>query len=110
MLAKKYHLPTSFFTSLKQKRKISVSGDVFCVSIFDSPNTFSRFAVIISTKVSKKSTVRNKIKRILFEYFRTRKKFEIIGKDFVFYVNTKIISFLKSEVEEKLDDFFKKIK
>ena len=109
MLAKKYHLPSSFFSSFTKKRKNSFSEDVFYVLIFPSENNFSRFAVVASVKNFKKASERNKLRRTVFDFLREKKKFEIGKKDFVFNLNPEIISLGKNDIYKELERFFNKI-
>lgn len=66
MLAKKYRLPIQNFAGKSGKTAKSPN---FSVKKFENLR-FSRFGVIISKKVSKKSTERNRIKREIFNFLR----------------------------------------
>lgn len=71
------------------------------------PNNFeySRFGVVISKKVSASAVIRNKIKRIIFDFIRLNKYYLKPGRDILFTVQFQI---KKSEevnkniIEEKL--------
>lgn len=66
MLAKKYRLPIQEFVKKSGK---SYKSRYFLLKIFRSSGAHSRFGVVISKKVSAKATVRNKIKRSIFDFF-----------------------------------------
>ena len=65
------------------KKGKGYSGDFLFLKIFKNNFSINRFGFIISQKVSKKSTIRNKIKRRLREIIKTnlpkiKKGFDII--------------------------------
>lgn len=66
MLAKKYRLTgRRNFELIKEKGKL-VQSPIFGVSYFKRDDLLpSRFGFIVSTKISKKATVRNKVRRQL---------------------------------------------
>lgn len=66
MLAKKYRLPIQEFVKKSGK---SYKSRYFLLKIFRSSSAHSRFGVVISKKISAKATVRNKIKRSIFDFF-----------------------------------------
>lgn len=66
MLAKKYRLPIQDFV---KKSGRSYKSRYFLLKVFRSGGVHSRFGVVISKKVSAKATVRNKIKRSIFDFF-----------------------------------------
>ena len=76
------------------------------------PNGFSqsRFAFVISTKVSKKSTIRNRIKRQLREIIRLNKQKIKPGFDLVISASAKSIGKEYSELESELAELLDKAK
>jgi len=68
------------------------------------PNTLgqSRFAFVISTKVSKKSTIRNRLKRQLREIIRLNKLKIKSGFDLVISTNTKALGRDYKELEDEV--------
>lgn len=64
MLAKKYRLPIQ---SVLNKSGRSFKGRCFLFKVFPSKMDFNRFGVIISKKVAKRATERNRLKRIVFD-------------------------------------------
>ena len=110
MIAKKYKLPTSFFQNIASKRIKSLllkDFGLFSVKVYKSENNFSRFAVAVSLKVSKKSVERNRLRRIFFDFFRKRKLYEIKERDFVFFVKKNSENKKNLEVEKELEILFK---
>ena len=67
MIAKQYKLPIQNF--LRKSGKSSKSR-FFLLKTFKTDNDFSRFGAIISNKVAKKATERNKLRRQTFNFFR----------------------------------------
>ena len=70
MLSKKYRLPIQNFVG---KKGVSGRSRYFLLKIFPGVQKFSRFGIIISSKVSKKSVDRNRIKRQIFNFMRETK-------------------------------------
>lgn len=74
MLAKKYKLPIQDFVGRSGK---IVRGPYFFLKIFPAKNASdsaaieaSRFGIVISKKVASRATERNRIKRIIFDFFQ----------------------------------------
>lgn len=106
MLAKKYKLPVKEF--LDKKPRISGRTKFFLVRILLNNLKFSRFGVVISKKVSPSAVVRNKIKRIIFDFVRVNKLHLKLGKDILL---TAIFQIKKGEEvdKNKVEDNLKKI-
>ena len=82
MLPKKFRI-----TKTKEIDKVFKLGkssfdSVLGVKMFTSENNISRFVVVVSTKVSKKAVIRNKIKRRLHEIVRSQLPKIKVGFDF----------------------------
>src|SRR3989344_4641880 len=74
MLAKKFRLPIQDFT---KERGASTKTPYFLLKIFKKETVkgaFSRFGVVIGGRVSKKATERNKIKRVILDFFRIHRE------------------------------------
>lgn len=67
MLAKKFKLPIQ--TAVGKKGKV-LKTPFFLVKIFSSALDFSRFGVVVSSKISKKATERNRLKRRVYDFLR----------------------------------------
>lgn len=91
-LGKTYHCPL-FKLSVAQKK---VSG---------SP----RFGFVISTKIDKRATVRNRIKRLLREAVRANLAKVPDGFDLVFIVRPKIVGKSYEEVRLEVDQILSKV-
>jgi ribonuclease P protein component len=74
----------------------------------DSNNTDSRFGFIVSTKISKKAVVRNKIKRIIAESIRKRLPNIKKGQDIVFLIKPNVIKITKKELENEVHEIITK--
>lgn len=106
MLSKKFRLPIQEFFN-KKSIKAAKNG-IFLVKIFSSPLKFNRFGIVIGKKAAKKSTARNKIKRIIFAFFEKLIKNES-GADFVVIVGSGTDKLTKEEINLQLKEVFKKI-
>ncbi|MDD5430985.1 MAG: ribonuclease P protein component [Candidatus Pacebacteria bacterium] len=96
MLAKKYRLPIQ--TVLGKGGKANKSR-YFLLKVFLNDFPFNRFGVIISKKVAKNSSDRNRIKRLIFNNLQKSVKSEKSGgKDFLIIVSPQIMSADKEEV------------
>ena len=101
MLAKKFRLPIQDW--LKQRKRITTrKSDFFIIKKSDNNLAFSRFGVVISKKVSKSAVKRNKIKRIIFDFIRLNKLYEITGNDVVINVLPPAAKLKKEEIEKEL--------
>jgi len=91
-LGKSYHCP--FFKLSLAPRKIA------------GP---SRFGFVISTKIDKRATVRNRIKRLLREAMRERLEKVPGGFDLVFIVRPKMVGKTHEEICAAVDQVLSKI-
>ncbi len=66
MIAKKYKLPIQLFPA---KRGKLFKNAYFQVKIFSAEKAWSRFGVTISTKTAPKATERNRLKRLVYDFF-----------------------------------------
>lgn len=105
MLLKKYRLDTDFFKSNENKRNSKILfSNLFTLKKYKSDKPFSRFSVVVSAKISKKATVRNKIKRIVYEFIREKNFYIIPKNNFVFIAKKEI---KKSTPKEIIQDLIK---
>ena len=113
MLAKKYKLTTAFFNknnSVAKNLLLSRQSSGFNLKVFDSPLDYSRFAVIASLSVFKKTTERNKYKRMIYDAIRKSGFYKIPKRNIVIYLKSEIIGKNPQEVEMIVSDFLKKLK
>lgn len=101
MLARKYHLPKSFFAKLPKKSN-QIDSEIFTVKEYNSDLSYSRFGVSISSKIISKAVLRNKIKRIIYDFVRRENIYKNSRKDFLFIIKSKISSASKVEIEKEL--------
>ncbi len=73
----------------------------FYLKYVDSKKTFFRYAVVVSSKVSKKATTRNKIRRQIKEIIRKHQKF-IPTVDFVVFVQKIALEKKFKEIEKEM--------
>ncbi len=113
MLAKKYKLTAAFFNKNDSAQKnllLSRQSNEFNLKVFNSPLNYSQFAVIAPLSVFKKTTERNKYKRIVYEAIRKLELYKIPQKNVVIYLKSAIIGKKSQEMEMIVSDIFKKIK
>ena len=101
MLPRQYRL-----TKDQDFKRVNSLGRPFFSSKFKikvTPNTlkFSRFAVITSTKLSKKATVRNRSRRQVNEILRLNQDKIVAGKDIVVWVKTPALASTYQELESE---------
>lgn len=70
----------------------------------------ARFAFIISTKVDKRATVRNRMRRVLSESVRHQMSSLPIPLDGIFIGSKSLIGLSQAQVEERVVDVFSKVK
>lgn len=92
------HLGRSFFSSYFRFKYLKNNFD------------FSRFAVVISTKVSKKATVRNRLRRQLSEIIRLNQSKIKPGYDIIISVSTAALGRKYEDLEKNLLALFTKAK
>ncbi|MEE8131712.1 MAG: ribonuclease P protein component [Candidatus Paceibacterota bacterium] len=106
MLPKKYRLSIQKF--LKNNHQKVVRSKYFAIKFKSNNLSFSRFGIVISNKVSKSAVKRNKIKRIIFDFFRLKEYYLKLktGKDVLIIVSTQVNKLTKVEIERELENVF----
>lgn len=105
MLSSKYRLKKKMnFARCEIDGKLiqSKSFGVEVLSRGDTEN--SCFGFIISTKISKKAVVRNKIKRIISDYLRVNLTKIKSGLDVVFLIKPVILKLSRQQIEKEVDE------
>ncbi len=106
MISKKNKLTSERLLSLKSGKPVkNVKNAYFSLKIFTSTGTNPRFSVIVSTKVDKRSVVRNHIKRIIFG-FLSAKLTEIPLYDYIFIVYPAAAKIDKEQLLRELEITF----
>lgn len=77
----------------------------FILKFVSAPNAVKRFTVIVSTKVSKKAVLRNRIKRVVREYIRLRMD-KFTPGDYALIVKPALAKTQSKEWREKLRQLF----
>lgn len=102
MLASKYRLKKKINFA-----RIEIDGSIyqsksFGMGIYDrKDNEPSRFGFIISTKISKKAVVRNRIKRIMSDVIRMNLDSIKSGYDILFLIKPSILRSEKEKLEKE---------
>jgi len=103
MLPKKQRLPIQ--RSIGKKAK-TFRGKTFSLKIFHPEAEFSRFGVVISSKVSKKATERNRIKRQIFNFCREAAP-RLPLADYLVIAAPPAAKLNKEEIEKELNELLK---
>lgn len=99
-----------------------IQSKSFGMGIYDRLNVYNRdeikndesnrkeshFGFIISTKISKKAVVRNRIKRIIAEVIRKRLREITRGLDVVFLIKPAAVKIDKEELEKEVNEIITK--
>jgi len=96
MLPKKYRLPSFQFASVKSHGQL-LQSPLFGVLVSPSPREASgevgpRFGFIVSTKISSKATVRNRLRRLLSAALLPLLPYLQPGHDYLVLAKTKLIN------------------
>ena len=109
MLSSKYRLKSkNLFARVEIDGKLT-QFKYFGLNIYNrDDNDPTRFGFIISTKISKRAVIRNRIKRIFSDYIRLN--FENIkkGKDVLFLIKPSIVKVDRNEIEKEINEAIKK--
>lgn len=96
------------FESVFKKGKAS-KGNFLFARYLENDLGFSRFAFIVSSKVSRKAVVRNKVRRVLSDI--SRAKLEELGPvDIILIADQKITAAPRDKIEQDLESIFRKIR
>lgn len=105
MLASKFRLKKRINFARCEIDGTLIQYPSFGVEIYDrKDNLNSRFGFIISTKISKKAVIRNKIKRIISEKIRMKLPDVKAGLDVVFLVKPSILRLEREEIEKEISN------
>lgn len=111
MLAKKYRITTSFFGANASGRKTILSSrqsNELNIKFFSSHLPYSRFAVVASLSVFKKSNERNKYRRAVYESIRRLGLNNEPEKDVVIYLKSDIKKIDVKEMDRLIEKILKK--
>ena len=109
MLAKTYRI-----TSDGDFKKIFSSGrnfggDVLMLKVMKTSRPVARFAFVVSTKISKRATVRNLIKRRMRAVVQKNISLFIVGVDVVVMAKVKAVGMSYVELEKGMMQMFGKV-
>lgn len=110
MLAKKYRLNKEIDINKVLKRGKNYFSPIFNLKILENNLSNSRFCIIISTKISKKSVVRNRAKRQLSNIIYNNLFNISQNHDFVILTKPAVTITKHQELERVLISLFKKAK
>ncbi len=101
MLAKKFHLPVQGASRLKS----SYRSRHFIFREKSNDLSFTRFGVLVSRKVHKLATRRNKIKRAVFNFIRLGKAHLKAGKDVLIIALPQAANLKDEDIQKELNEF-----
>lgn len=87
----------------------AVKGNFLFAKYLKNDLGFSRFAFIVSSKVSRKAVVRNKVRRMLSDISGARMK-EFGPVDITVIADKKVTEAPRDKIEQDLESVFRKIK
>ncbi len=108
MLSKANRLTKEADFKLLAKKGRPFYSSLFTIKLLKSKDTDSRFGVVISSKVSKKAVVRNKIKRRITEVIRLSMPKIKSGFDVMILVKSIVAEKSYQEIKEDIEKLFKK--
>ena len=109
MLPSKYRLKGKVNFARAEIDGRLIQSRSFGVEVFDrKDDDVSRFGFIISTRISKKAVVRNKIKRIISSYISQISKTLKKGQDVVFLIKPSIVKLTRDEIEKETNEIITK--
>jgi len=97
------------FENLFRKSK-TIAGKLIFFRVKKNALSSFRFCVVVSSKVSKKAVVRNKIKRRIKEIVKTSYPGLRSGFDIAIIAQTEILNKKYSEIEAEVNNLFKSAK
>jgi ribonuclease P protein component len=80
------------------------------LKILQNESDSNRFGIIVSNKIDKKATVRNKIKRQLRAIIRKKERIILPGNDLVIIVKKNILNLNFAQIETAVTDLLKRAK
>jgi len=97
------------FENLFRKSK-TIAGKLIFFKIKKNSTGSSRFCIVVSSKISKKAVIRNKIKRRIKEIAKKNYPGLKPGFDIAIIARTEILNKKYSEIEEEINNLFKSVK
>ena len=88
MLKKENRLPARYF---REKYRVEKRNSLFVVKKRDNGLLLRRFAVVITKRVDKRSSHRNRLKRKIYELIRKNKLEEGQGEDIIIFVLPRVL-------------------
>lgn len=101
-LPKKYRLTNKSGIEKVFKKGRIINSNLFLIKSHYNQSVFSRFTIIVSSKISKKAVIRNRIKRRLREIIRLNILKIKPGHDFIIIAKPKILNQKRNELIESL--------
>ncbi|MFH1979153.1 MAG: ribonuclease P protein component [Patescibacteria group bacterium] len=108
MLSSSVRIKKGDFDKLKKEKSRSFSTDNFTLKIFQSNSNTSCFAVVVSSKTSKKAVDRNKIKRHVKNIISVNLKKIRSGMSVIIYTKKNSLKTPFRDIEIDLLGLFKK--
>ncbi len=102
MLAKKFRLQIQDWFKKREKTAVRKS-DFFIIRFRPNSLPFSRFGILISRKISRGATKRNKIKRIIFNLIRLKKLQKFTKRDVLITVLAPTTKLTKTEIKKEIE-------
>ncbi len=104
MLKKKFRL----LKETKFDKKNSYTSPFFALKTAKNEESFSRFGFIVSKKIDKRATVRNRLKRQIRVFIETNLEDIETGYDIMFILKKELLGKTTEEIKEITQDALKK--
>jgi ribonuclease P protein component len=101
MLPKKFRLPIQQWMKKRGRKIITKKSNFFIVKFMSNGLGYSRFGIIISSKIQKKAVERNRLKREIFNFIRLNNFHLRPGKDFLVVALPAVAGGIKREILKK---------
>lgn len=108
MLSRSHRIPSLLVSEVMRRGK-HISGDSFQLIMQKNEVNVSRFAFIVSTKIDKRATQRNRIRRILSESVRHLLPTLKEHNDFIVIARKNIATMKQADVEVWVAQLLRKI-
>ncbi len=109
-ITKKTDFDKFFGSEFKKAKGYSASSNHLILKSLKNDLDISRFAFVISTKIDKRATKRNLVKRRLREIFRLNLNKFKQGYDILIITKKGIVDLSFNDLEKEVDSLLKKIK
>ena len=108
MIAKNFRLSHSTWFMQRQKQPLRViNTPIVSLKIFPTTLLYSRIGIVVGTKINKRATARNRIRRAIYDVFQKNLK-NLPTKDYICITRTAINQLTPKVIQETIEQILKK--